>query len=228
MALRSVSSPVLSSDEARAAVRPAQLDRPLHRGTPGAQFSDPKLEQAVRAAADQARTDAQAQGYLAGWAQGRQAAAEENLAVRATQLEETQQLRAELAHRAEDLMVALREAARQVHEATLPDWNEVADALTDGALRLAKAALGREMSTVDESVEQAVRTAVRQVSASDEAVVHLNPDDAETLGQAGVEGVRIVPDPELAPGSVTVLTPTQRLRHDLPAALAAAEEVLRS
>jgi hypothetical protein len=40
--------------------------------------------------------------------------------------------------------------------------------------------------------------------------------------------VRVISDPRVPVGSVVVLTPAQRLRHDLPAALDAAEAVLRS
>lgn len=222
------STPVLSGAAAQASVRPANLDRPLHRGSLQPSYSDPRLEEMVRAAADQAREEAQAQGYLAGWAQGRQAASEENARVRAALQEENVRLRAEITQEAQELLRTLREAVRQVHETQLPAWNEVADVLTDGALRLAESALGRELQSVDDKVGLAVRTALRQVAASGETVVHLNPKDAEVLEDDVADGVTIVADPAVPAGNVTVLTPTQRLRQDLPAAIAAAEEVLRS
>ncbi|GLY13950.1 hypothetical protein LWF15_02745 [Kineosporia rhizophila] len=228
MTSRTGSSPVLSGAEAQAAVRPANLDRPLHRGTIDPQYSDPRLEEMIRATAERAREEAQAQGYLAGWSQGRQAAAEENVRVQARLQEENQKLRAQLTVEAQQLLENLRDATRQVQQATLPQWNEVSDILTDGALRLAEAALGRELQTMDDSVTSAVQAALRQVAASEETEVHLHPSDAEVLAEDAVEGVTIVPDPAVPAGAVTVLTPTQRLRHDLPGALSAAEEVLRS
>ena len=221
-------SPVLTAAEISASVRPAHLDRPLHRGTVESQYSDPRLEEMVRVAADRARVDAQAQGYLAGWAQGRQAATEESARARVAQQQENQRLRAQITEEAQHLLEALRDAAREVREARLPEWNEVADVLTDGALQLAQAALGRELRSTDDQVTLGVRAALQQVAASGETLVHLSPDDAELLKDEMTEGITVVPDPSLSPGSVTVLTPTQRLRQDLPTALAAAEEVLRS
>jgi flagellar biosynthesis/type III secretory pathway protein FliH len=221
-------SPVLSAAEASASVRPANLDRPLHRGSVEPQYSDPRLEELVRVAAARAREEAQAQGYLAGWAQGRQAATEESDRARTAQQEENRRLRAQITEEAQHLLEALRNAAREVREARLPEWDEVADALTDGALRIAQAALGRELRSTDNQVALSVRTALQHVAASGETLVHLSPDDAELLKDEVIEGLTVVPDPALSPGSVTVLTPTQRLRQDLPAAIAAAEEVLRS
>ena len=228
MVARTGVSPVLSGAEALAAVRPANLDRPLQRGTIDPQYSDPRLEEMVRATAERAREEAQAQGYLAGWSQGRQAAAEEHVRVQARLQEENQKERARLTVEAQQLLENLRAVTRQVQQSTLPQWNEVSDILTEGALRLAEAALGRELRTMDDSVTSAVRTALRQVAASDETEVHLNPADAEVVAEEAVEGVTIVPDPGVPAGAVTVITPTQRLRHDLPGALSAAEEVLRS
>ncbi len=208
-------------------VRPARLDRPLRSG--GAidpAYSDPALEEMVRVAAERARESARAEGYAAGWAQGRQAAqaraTAENDAVR-------KQLGSEKARLGQDvaeLLTALGEATRAARTAAMPDWIEVADVLAAGALQLAAAALGRELSSVDGAVQHAVAGALRHLAEPGDAVVHLNPADAEMLDAAEL-GVRIIPDPNVSAGSVVVLTPAQRLRHDLPAALAAAEEVLR-
>jgi len=219
---------VLTAAEVTASVRPAHLDRPLHRTSVEAHYSDPRLEEMVRAATAQAREDAQAQGYLAGWAQGRQAAAEATVRAQAVQQEQNQHLREQITGEAQQLLQALRDGVREVQEARLPEWEEVADALTEGALRLARAALGRELRSTDDQVTLNVRTALQHVGASDETVVHLNPDDAELLEGDLAPGITVVRDPDLAPGSVVVLTPAQRLRQDLPAALAAAEEVLLS
>jgi flagellar assembly protein FliH len=209
-------------------VRPARLDRPLREG--GAidpAYTDPALEEMVRVAAEQARESARAEGYAAGWAQGRQAAlvraTAENDAVRRRLATEKSKLGQDVA----ELLTALAEATRAARTAQLPDWIEVADVLAAGALQLAAAALGRELSSVDGAVEQAVAGALRHLAEPGDAVVHLNPAEAEMVD--GLElGVRVIPDPSVATGSVVVLTPAQRLRHDLPAALAAAEEVLRS
>nr|WP_269328614.1 FliH/SctL family protein [Kineosporia babensis] len=142
--------------------------------------------------------------------------------------EELKRLREELTTEAQELLANLRDAVRQVREDQLPEWNEISDVLVEGVLRLTQAALGRELQSTDDQVTLAVQAALKQVAASEETVVHLNPADAEVLEEDAVEGVTIVADPSVAAGGVTVVTPTQRLRQDLPSALEAAEEVLRS
>jgi len=228
MAATGRDEPVLTPAQIQASVRPAVLNRPLVHTRLESHYADPRLEEMVRRAAEQARLEAQAQGYLAGWAQGRQAAAQENARVRAAAQTEQQQVHAQIRQEAQGLLAALREADQQVHESRMPEWTEVADVLADGALQLARAALGRELASVDDRVRLAVQAALRQVGEHPQTVVRLSPEDAQTLAQDPPEGIEVVADPELSSGSVVVLTPAQRLRQDLPAALAAAEEVLRS
>lgn len=204
----------------------ARLDRPLRGTAIDPLYTDPALEEMVRAAAERAREEARAEGYAAGWSQGMQAAqararGEIQVAAEAAEAE-----RADLRLRVSELLSALAEATRTARVATAPEWIEVADVLAAGALQLAAAALGRELETVDGAVLQAVQGALRHLAEPGEAVVHLNPAEAG-LVDPEIIGVRVIADPAVAPGTVTVLTPAQRLRHDLPAALAAAEEVLR-
>ena len=118
-------------------------------------------------------------------------------------------------------MLAARRAA-------IPEWEEVADAVADGALRIARAAMARELRSIDEPVADAVRRGLERIADPGDAIVHLHPDDAATVGASLPDGVRIVADPTVPQGGVVVLTPAQRLRLDLPSALAAAERVLRS
>lgn len=208
-------------------VRPARLDRPLRRTALDPTYTDPALEEMVRVAAERARAEARAEGYAAGWSQGRQAAADrvraENTAA-ALRLEADREAAGRTMSR---LLRALGEAARSARTAVTPEWAEVADTLAEGALQLAAAALGRELRSVDDTVVESVRGALRQLAEPGEAVVHLNPADATLVSGEDV-GVRVVADPAVPVGSVVALTPGQRLRHDLPAALAAAEAVLRS
>lgn len=220
--------PVLTPEQVRSSVRPAQLNRQVQHTRLDPHYADPRLEEMVRAAADQARLEAQAQGYLAGWAQGRQESAQESSRFRAAQQVEQQRLRVAIRQEAQGLLTALREADEQVHESRMPEWEEVADVLADGALQLTRALLGRELATVDDRVQQDVRAALRQLNRHTATVVQLCPEDARALAEDPPEGVQVEADPQLSPGSVVVQTPEQRLRRDLPAAIAAAEEVLRS
>jgi flagellar biosynthesis/type III secretory pathway protein FliH len=127
-----------------------------------------------------------------------------------------------------ELLGALGKATTEASAALAPQWGEVADTLAEGALQLAAAALGRELRSVDDTVTQSVRSALRRLSEPSDAVVRLNPIDAELLNDLALPGVRVLADSRVTVGSLIAETPGQRLRHDLPAALAAAEEVLRS
>jgi flagellar assembly protein FliH len=207
---------VVDSALANVSVRPAQLDRPLRRLGLDPTYTDPHLEELVRVAADRARHEARAEGYAAGWSQGRQAAGEK-----------AQRERSIAGQKMAKLLAALGDAARAARVAVTPEWAEVADTLAEGALRLAAAALGRELRSFDDSLIQSVKDALQLLAEPGEAVVHLNPADAALILDGPELNVRVISDPSVPVGSLVSLTPAQRLRHDLPAALSAAEEVLR-
>jgi flagellar assembly protein FliH len=209
-------------------VRPARMDRPLRQANLDPTYTDPHLEELVRVAAERARNEAQAEGYAAGWSQGRQAAAIKAQTENATLAQQIASERAIAGQRMAQLLAALSETAKSAKAAVAPDWSEVADTLADGALRLAAAALGRELRSIDDAVVQAVKGALQRLADPSEAVVHLNPEDAALVVENDDLGVKVISDPRVSVGSVIVLTPAQQLRHDLPAALNAAEEVLRS
>lgn len=209
-------------------IRPARLDRPLRSTSLDPTYTDPYLEELVRVAADRARHEARAEGYAAGWSQGRQAAAtqaQSEVVAAAKQLEVE---RASIRQRATQLLTSLGEAARAARVTVAPEWTEVSDTLADGAMRLAAAALGRELRSIDDAVAQAVRGALQLLAEPGQAVVHLNPVDAALVVDDETIGVRVISDPRVPVGRVLALTPAQRLRHDLPDALNAAEAVLRS
>jgi len=212
---------------ATSAVRPARLDRPLKQGSLEAGFSDPHLEERVAQAAAQAREAAQAQGYAAGWTQGRQAAAAEAqlAAVRAERELELQ--RQTVTGGLSQLLNGLREATTAVSQRSAQEWAEIADVLCEGALQLAQSMLSRELQSVDDAMLLNVRAALQQLADPSQAVVHLHPQDAALIKDS-IDGVRVVPDPAVPVGGVVALTAAQRLRLDLPAALGAAQEVLRS
>jgi flagellar assembly protein FliH len=209
-------------------VRPARLDRQLRRTAVDPAYSDSHLEQVVARAAEAARETARAEGYAAGWAEGRRAAAEQARQQAAALAEKAAAELERDAQRVRALVAQLGEAVLSARRAAIPEWEEVADAVADGALRIARAAMARELRSIDEPVADAVRRGLERIADPGEAVIHLHPDDAATVGTSLPDSVRIVPDPTVPAGGVVVLTPSQRLRLDLPSALAAAERVLRS
>jgi flagellar assembly protein FliH len=214
-------------------VRAVRFERPLHGATAGRPGSvgwgDAGLDGALAEAAEAARAEGLAQGYAAGWAAGRHAAAEHAAAETVDRARVAEADRRAVAARAETLLAALSAAATGAAQATEPTWSELADVLADGALALARAALARELVSVDADLELRVRAALRLMAGDGRVVVLLAPDDAATL--AGVrlpEGTELVADAAVAPGTVAVRTDARRLLLDVPAAIAAAEEVLRS
>jgi flagellar assembly protein FliH len=208
-------------------IRPARLDRPMRALAIDPNYSDAHLEELVRVAAERARETARAEGYAAGWSQGRQAAGRQAAIESQAVVSQIEAQRLAVSHQLQQLLIGLAEATAAARQAVAPDWIEVADVLAAGALHLAASALGRELKSVDNQVGEAVASALRQLAEPGEAVIHLNPVEAALVDPATM-GVRVIADPDIAPGAVIVLTPAQRLRHDLPAALAAAEEVLRA
>jgi flagellar assembly protein FliH len=213
-------------------VRVVSFDRPLRTGADSIGWADPRIRQRIEQASRQAQEEARALGYAAGWAQGRKAATQR---ARAEEIERTaaaSRALQEQGARAQGLLRTLGEAARQATLAAVPAWTEVADAVTDGALAIARAALGRELAAVDAEVADAVRTALRTLAGADEVNMHVHPGDLDLLrelvGDHLPQHVRLTADPAVAPGGVLAQTPVRRLCRDLPAAIARAEEVLRS
>jgi hypothetical protein len=71
--------------------------------------------------------------------------------------------------------------------------------------------------------------ALRTLSGQEVVAIRLHPDDAAMLDRDVLpDGVRLVPDADVPRGRGSRPDPDQRLLMHLPAALAAAEEVLRS
>lgn len=210
------------------AIRPARLDRPLRTTSLDPTYTDPYLEELVRAAADRARQEARAEGYAAGWSQGRQAAAIQAKAESAVVARQVEGERIATNRKVAQLLATFGEAARSARVVVAPEWVEVSDTLAEGAMRLAAAALGRELRSIDDAVAQAVKGALRLLAEPGSAVVHLNPSDAARVLDDETIGVRVISDPRVPVGGLIALTPAQRLRHDLPDALDAAEAVLRS
>jgi flagellar assembly protein FliH len=188
------------------------------------------LDRRLAEALEEARADGLAQGYAAGWAQGRRAAAEEELVERARREEQALAERRATAERAHALLAALAQASSTATASAEPAWAELADALVEGALGIARAVLARELAAVDAPVAESVRAAVRALGEPGEVTVRMHPDDLamlDTLPAAALPpGVTVVADGGQAPGTVRATTPTQRLLLDLPGALAGAREVL--
>lgn len=177
--------------------------------------------------AERTREAAQAQGYAVGWAEGRRAAAAEALAVRdqvaAARAAEDAVRRQEHA----DAMTALAQAAEQVR-GLLGDLAGAIEAQATGlAWALTEELVGREVRSAD-SVDT-VRRVLAVLPDSPVATVSLHPS---VVGDAVVQdllarGVRVVPDPSLAPADALVEADGAVSDLRIDAALERVREVLR-
>jgi len=197
-----------------------------------------------------ALASARARGYATGFADGRRAAAEEQAAwlVAAEEARAAQQ--EQLGARVAVLAQALRAAAVELREATVPVLAEVEDVLVEAAFELASAVVGDALSDRVAAARAAVARALSGETAGEVAVVRLNPDDlallveAEAEAQAqeqddpegsartgsalatGIPAPRLVPDPSIAPGDAVGELPAGWLDARISTALARAGEAL--
>jgi len=221
---------VTTGDEATGA-RAVRFDRPL---VEQAGWADPRIGRQIAAAARSAREQGLAEGYAAGWAQGRRAATEREAAESAERTEREDATRRALTLRVQGLLAALAASARTLADQVVPSWDGLVDTLVDGALAIAGAGLARELAAVDAEVLEAARTALRLLPPDDAVTLHVHPDDVALFGDLtgaadpALAGVRVVPDAGVPLGTVLARTPLQTLPVDLRAAVRAAEEVLRA
>jgi flagellar assembly protein FliH len=210
----------------------ARLDRPLAAGAIGHGWAHPAIAEQIAKVRQAAAEAARSEGYAAGWAQGRRAAAEALEVDRQRRLEQAELTSQVQAARVEAALEMLADAVALVDEAAVPAWEDVADALVEGAVGIARAVLGRELGSLDATTLEALQIAVRSLGGPPAVTVHAHPTDVDVL-DAVAPGRRpaaltLVPDPSQEPGTLVTRTVTQRVVTGIPAALAAAEEVLRA
>lgn len=191
-----------------------------------------------------ALASARSRGYATGFADGRRAAAEEQAAWLAA-AENAQAVQEEqVAARVAVLAQALRAAAVELREATVPVLAEVEDVLVEAAFELASAVVGDALADRVAAARAAVARALAGETAGEVAVVRLNPEDlalladaqaqVEAAGSAGAAGVlargipapHLVPDASVAPGDAIGELPAGWLDARISTALARAREAL--
>lgn len=224
---RALRAPIVTSGRTADMARTVRFDRPLV-DLPG--WADTRLARQIAEVSRTAHEQGFAEGYAKGWGEGRRAAAEREAADLAARNEREEANRIQLLSRAQPLLAALAQAARTLTEQVTPAWDELVDTVLDGAMRLAAAGLARELDAVDAEVLEATRAALRILPSGEPVTLHVNPADIDLLVGAGTEptdGLRIVPDPAVAVGTVLARTPLHTLPFDTRAGLRAAEEVLK-
>lgn len=171
---------------------------------------------------------ARSRGYAAGFAEGRRAAAEEQARWLAGAEDARAAESAEAAEYVGVLTQALRSAAVELREATVPVLAEAESALVEAAFELATAVVGTALADRVAAARAAVERVVAAADGGAVPVVRLNALDVEELRAAGVapEDVRLVADPSLARGDAIGELPGGWLDARVGEALARAREVL--
>lgn len=187
----------------------------------GSVVGDPVTEAVLGPLAERTRAAARAEGYAAGWAEGRRVAA-------AAAARETDERRAELddmravaAERQDLLLVALRSAVDRAEAELRARQADLGIAAVDLALDLVETFLGRELDLAREPGLDAVRRAVAAVETDVRIVVRLHPDDLATLHpDAEVDPrVTLLADPALARGDAIAETDDRIVDATVAAAL---------
>ncbi|SEB14655.1 FliH/SctL family protein [Leifsonia sp. 21MFCrub1.1] len=175
-----------------------------------------------------AMTAARSRGYAAGFAEGRRAAAREQeqwadraVAARAAESAEAAETVAVLAR-------ALRAAAVELREATVPVLADAESALVDAAFELATAVVGVALQDRVAAARAAVVRVQSAAPAGVVPVVRLHPDDIAALRAAGAatEELQLVADSALTPGDAVGELPNGWLDARIHAALDRAKEAL--
>ena len=181
----------------------------------------------VDAAAHEA---ARAAGFAAGYAAGARVAAataaEESVRVAAARAEAEADAAAALAA----ALAVLRSAAAAAQARTVPVLAEAEALLHAGALELARAVLGIELSDAERSARAALARVLSRPHAPEAVTIHLNPRDLAALRATGADevpdGVELVDDPALAPGDAVARHPDGYLDARIGAALERAAAAL--
>ncbi|MFP3467128.1 FliH/SctL family protein [Leifsonia sp. SIMBA_070] len=178
---------------------------------------------------ERARTaSARSRGYAAGFAEGRRAAGEEQARWLAAAEDARAAESEEAADRLAVLASALRSAAVELREATVPVLADAESAVLEAAFELASAVVGVAL----EDRLSAARAAVERILSAGPPgavpVVRLHPDDIAELERAELAGQepRLVADASLARGDAIGELPTGWLDGRIHSALQRAKEAL--
>lgn len=149
-----------------------------------------------------------ADGYAHGWAAGSGVAAERSEHESQEQSAQAESARLVLTHRVERAIDVLAEAASAAGQRTVPVLAESAQLLIKGAMEIAEAVLGAELSDRGVALRAAMGRAMRLDGADRVVKIRLNPEDLAalddlrtTVGSPTIPAdVELIADPTLNPG----------------------------
>jgi flagellar assembly protein FliH len=222
--LRDLPANVVGETRPSADLRQGHWTRLGSRGVLG----DAVTEATLASLADQARDAARAQGYAAGWAQGRRAALEGAAAAESERAARHCAELAALAAEQRTAAAALAAAIDSCNARVQTTCEELAAHAVRLGLAVAEAILMREVSVSADPGADALRRAMTQVPAAVPVTVRLHPEDRSQLDVSMLEGreVSFVDDPSMQRGGAVVETEHGVVDATVDAALARVREVL--
>lgn len=217
--------------------RPARLDSDL-RATPfasahavDARLTDPHLQAVVAEAGRAAAEQGHAEGYVAGYEQGRAAAAVEAAQAEQRRTAEDAAAQAAAQARLAAVLDVLDTATTALARREAVAIAEVEDVVAGLALDIARAVLDRELAVAADPGREALARALALAPDGTPAVARLHPEDAALLQDAELElsgrSLQLVADPSVEPGGCVVDTAGRRIDAQVGPALARVEAVLR-
>lgn len=191
-------------------------------------LGDAATETTLASLADRTRAAARAEGYAAGWAEGRRRAMDASREAEATLAHELAEQRAVLAAEQRSLVEALTTAVDSCDAEFRRRYDELAEQALDLALRIAEAVLDREVETAREPGLDAMRRALAGVDPTTRVTVRLHPADLATLAPEALTGrdATVVGDPTLDRGDAVAETDVAVVDATIAAALGRVREVL--
>lgn len=213
-------------------VAPARIDGSL-RGSgfladlrADARVVDPRLADVVEDAARTAAESGHSEGYAAGYERGLAEAREQAAAEAARRRASDEQALADALARLSTVASSLAAAADRLEQRGLPEHEASAAELGSVVCDLVEELLGRELETPRVHVLDAVRRAAEGAVRGAALVLHLNPEDAATVAEAGIDlealahrPVKVVLDPSVERGGATADSAARRIDACLSSAV---------
>jgi flagellar assembly protein FliH len=195
---------------------------------PASVLGDDVTEGALAAMVEDARTAARSQGYAVGWAQGRREAADEAALTARSHEMRLAEDRKRYAARQQAALDALQRAAEGLARATEEAQALVRAQALDLARELTETMVGHELRSTPDNAADVVARVLSTSPADRPYVVRLHPDvaDSSAVSMLSESGVRVVPEPGLAPADAVVEVDGQVLDLRLRSALDRVREVL--
>jgi flagellar assembly protein FliH len=182
--------------------------------------------------ADEARSTAHAQGYAAGWAEGKRQAADVAQAMAGRARTTAGQAAEARSAQLEQAVTAIAAAAGALEHRAVQPSAEAAELILRAALALTETLVGHELAATRTPGEDAIRRALTLAPLGRPVQVRLSPADHAVVAAAGVRQdidgrrVTLLSDPALQPGDAVAECDATTIDASLGAALHRVREVL--